>query len=152
MPATRSLILALTWMALAALLACITKVWIVALVAICIATVYGVYRACSIGPRDHTTADRPTLRPGFMARFGEVEKNLLPRAREMTTIWITGSKAPSLVSHIPGPGAAGISRVESFLLAGKANKKTNTEHRGSYRCVDLFPIGGERVRDDPPGP
>ncbi len=72
MPVTRSLILALTWMALAALLAfAIAHPWVfVPAIAL---TLWGVHKAAKAGPRDYT-ADRPTLRPGFMARFGEVEK------------------------------------------------------------------------------
>lgn len=74
MTITRSLLLAVTWLALAALVTYITTVWPAVLALCCIITVWGVRNASKVGPGGHATADRPTLRPGFMARFGEVEK------------------------------------------------------------------------------
>ena len=47
---------------------------------------------------------------------------VLTMSHRHTTMWITGSEPPKLVSHFPGPGAAGQSRVETFLLAGKPTK------------------------------
>jgi hypothetical protein len=72
MTLTRSILLALTWMALAALLAfAITHPWV--FIPATALTLWGVRKAAKAGPVDYT-ADRPTLRPGFMAQFGEVEK------------------------------------------------------------------------------
>lgn len=73
MTLTRSILLALTWMALAALLAfAIAHPWV--FIPATALTLWGVRKAAKAGPGGHATADRPTLRPGCMARFGEVEK------------------------------------------------------------------------------
>lgn len=64
----------------------------------------------------------------------------------MTTIWITGSKAPSLVSRIPAMGQPVNPWPDSFFVAGNPPKRISPAYRSNTYALAALAVGGKLTK------
>lgn len=64
----------------------------------------------------------------------------------MINIWITGSKAPSLVSRIPAMGQPVNPWPDSFFVAGNPPKRISPAYRSNTYALAALAVGGKLTK------